>query len=74
MKFELKINIDSGNQDVVDFPKETAKKAINRAYKEVQLMSFVSGESSVHATISDANGNNIGAAYINVDMEDEDND
>ena len=67
MRFNLHIKIDSSNQDVVDFPKDTALKAINRAYKETQLMNFAPGsDNAVHATISDANGNSIGFANIEV--------
>ena len=73
MKFELKILIDSSNQYVVDFPKETALKAIDRARKEIQLMSFnPSSDDSVHAQIRDDNGNDIGQATINVVGEDSD--
>jgi len=69
MRFELKLIINSFNQDVVDFPKDTVKKAVMRAYKEVQLMAFAEGtDSSVHANIKDANGNTIGHAQIDLDM------
>jgi len=63
MKFVVAIVIESGNQDVVDNPKDTALKAIQRAYKETRLMNF-EVDCDVHASISDANGNKIGHAHI----------
>ena len=73
MKYTLKILIDSSNQDVVDFPKDTALKAIDRARKETQLMSFAPmSDDTVSAKIADSNGNTVGVAMIEVEGEDSD--
>jgi len=73
MQFELKILIDSSNQDVVDNPKDVALQSIIKAYDSTKLMSFAPmSDDTVAAKIKDANGNIVGVATINVQGEDSD--
>jgi len=63
MKFVVAIVIESGNQDVVDNPQESALAVVNRVMEETERMNFETNN-AVHAIIHDANGNKIGHAHI----------
>ena len=75
MKIRISIDINSGNQDVIDNPIDCAERALRRAREELTeaLGDYLPRDPVGHnelGILRDLNGNHIGEVLVEVEQED----